>query len=61
MTTCFIRTDTSLVLMLRNFSNKLEMQTAKINSRLSDSFPVREKCNNTSFAKSYWLNSQFKQ
>lgn len=38
MTTCFIRTDKSLVLMLRNFSNKLEMQMPKINSRLSDSF-----------------------
>lgn len=59
MTTCFIRTDMSLVLMLRNFSNKLEMQMAKI-KLLSDSFLVHEKCNNTSLAKSNWLNSQFK-
>ncbi len=36
------------------------MQMPKINSQLSDSFLVHEKCNNTHLAKNNWLNSQFK-
>ncbi len=60
MTTCFIRTDMSLVLMLRNSSKRLEMQMPKINSWLFDSFLVHEKCNNTHLGKNNWLNSQFK-